>query len=145
MTKPTLVATKYNEATHSYTTTIGTDIGEFTASVVCRPEDYPYESEYFGFELAEIKATIAYARAKRKFYDAQIKVLDEFWGNMSKTRTYDDNAFWVSKIDDKIEELKWSKKFWTDEIDYLKEHYHLLIVDADAFNAAKVRHFGGKL
>ena len=63
---------------HQYHVTIGTDMGQFSGTVVCRSEDYKNESRYFGFELAEIKAEIQYARAKRNYYEAQLKALLSF-------------------------------------------------------------------
>ena len=36
-------------------------MGEFVGTAVCNEEDYQFESEYFGYELAEIKAEIEYA------------------------------------------------------------------------------------
>ena len=71
MNKPTLIENTYYESDHTYLVTIGTDMGEFTGCAQCEPADYDYESRYFGWELAEIKANLQYARAKRKYYIAQ--------------------------------------------------------------------------
>lgn len=124
---------------HQYHVTIGTDIGQFSGTAVCRPEDYTNESRYFGFELAEIKAEIQYARAKRNYYEAQLKALTQFWGDMSTTRTYDIDAFWVKKMRAKIEDIKNTKEFWDDRIKYLKECYHLKITTFDSLKSTRNR------
>lgn len=118
---------------HTYLITIGTDMGPFTGAVECRPEDYQYESEYFGFELAEMKAEIEYARAKRNYFKAQAKALNAFWGNMSKTRTYNDEDFWVKKIDSAIADIENQQLFWSDRVKYLKELYHQRIISFDNY------------
>ena len=114
-------------------------MGQFSGTVEIRPEDEPCRSNYFGWELAEIKANIQYARAKKKYYNAQLRALKEFWNNMSKTRTYDDTAFWVKKIEQQIKDLELTVKWWKDRIAYLKETYHLKITTFDSLNAKRKR------
>ena len=124
---------------HQYNVIIGTDIGQFSGTVECKAEDWGRESKFFGFELAEIKANIKYARAKKKHFEAQLCALKEFWGNMSKTRTYDDTAFWVKKIEQQIEELEGTVKWWKGRIQFLQESYHLKIITFDSFNSSRKR------
>ena len=139
MKKPTLIKNSISADGRLYNVIIGTDMGQFSGTVEIRPEDEPCRSNYFGWELAEIKANIQYARAKKKYYDIQLRVLKEFWGNMSKTRTYDGTAFWVKKIEQQIEDLEVTAKWWKNRIDYLKETYHLKIVTFDSLNAKRNR------
>ena len=122
---------------HTYLVTIGTDMGQFTGVAECREEDWDRESQYFGFELAEMKAEIEYARAKRKYYDAQLKALTKFWKNMSDTRSYDIDAFWVKKMRVAVDEVDNKKKFWADRVSYLKETYHKVIVTFDSLNTKR--------
>ena len=122
---------------HTYLVTIGTDIGQFTGVVECREEDWHRESQYFGFELAEIKAEIQYARAKRNYYDAQLNALTTFWKNMSNTRSYHVDAFWVKKMRVAVNEVDNKKKFWTDRVNYLKETYHRVIITFDSLNTKR--------
>ena len=129
--KHTLIKnTVYND---TYSVTIGTDMGQFTGTVFCRPEDKPHQSDYFGWELAEIKAEIEYARAKRKYYDAQMGALVQFWGEMSKTRTFDTDAFWVKKIAQRVDDLDNKRMFWADRVRDLQENYHQNIVAFDEY------------
>lgn len=129
--------TKPND--HAYLVTIGTDMGQFIGLVECREEDWDHESRYFGFELAEIKAEIQYARAKRNYYSAQLKALTEFWRDMSTTRTFDTEDFWVKKMRIKVDDIENTKRFWENRIKYLKECYHLKIVTFDSLNAKRNR------
>ena len=132
MKKHTLIETLYDEEQHAYVVTIGTDIGEFTGATQCREEDYKHEAKYFGFMLAEIKANIEYAKAKRNYWEAQIKALSSFWKNMEGTRSYDANAYWVKKIHMAIEEAKNKRKYWANEITQLKQNYYMRVVSVDA-------------
>ena len=124
---------------HQYNIVIGTDMGQFSGTVICRPEDYVHESRFLGYELAEIKAEIEYARAKRKYYDAQLKALTEFWRDMAQTRTYDIDAFWVKKMRNKVDDIEVIREFWTNRVKTLKEVYHTKILDFDAAVAARKR------
>lgn len=124
---------------HTYLVTIGTDIGQFTGVVECREEDWDHESQYFGFELAEMKATIQYARAKKKEYNAQLKALTQFWREMSATRTYDENAFWVQKMRKRINDIEGMQMFWSSEVDNLKTDYYVKIGTFDALNKKRNR------
>ena len=133
----TLIDHVYNEATHSYSVTIGTDIGQFSGTVMCRPEDYQFEASYFGYELAELKAMVQYARAKRDFYNAQIAALARFWREMSSTRTYDTNAFWVKKIKLRLDELAEERDIWVHKITAIRDIYHTRITQTDTVNARR--------
>lgn len=124
---------------HTYLVTIGTDIGQFTGAVECREEDWDYESKYFGFELAEIKAETEYARAKKRYYDAELRALTEFWRDMMTTRNYDQNAFWVKKIRAKVDDMQSKRRFWADRVKYLKECYHLKVTTFDSLKSTRDR------
>lgn len=125
---------------HTYLVTIGTDMGQFTGAVECREEDWDHESQYFGFELAEIKAEIEYARTKRKCYDAQLKALTEFWHDMSSTRTYNVDAFWVKKIRSKVNMIEAERSHWAERVKHLKEAYHLKVVTFDSLNIKRSKY-----
>ena len=139
MKKPTLIKNGISVDGRLYNVIIGTDIGQFSGTVEIRSEDESHRSNYFGWELAEIKANIKYAKAKKRNCEAQLKSLKEFWGNMSKTRTYDDTAFWVKKISQQIEELEGTVKGWKGRIRFLQESYHLKIVTFDSLNNSRKR------
>lgn len=122
---------------HCYCVTIGTDIGQFTGVVECREEDYAFESQYFGWELAELKAEIEYAKAKKKYYGALWQNFVVFWREMSETRTYDGDAFWVKKIAQRIDSYEDQERYWRDRANDLKEAYRVKILTFDALNKAR--------
>lgn len=128
--KHNLIETKYIDNT--YYTTIGTELGQFTGSVFCRPEDREMKSDYFGWTLAEIKAEIKYTKAKRREVLAKKEALTRFLREMSQTRTYDPNAFWVKKIKIEIGDLDCKQHNLAHRIDNLKDSYHKAVVDFDA-------------
>ena len=119
---------------HQYNVVIGTDMGQFSGTVVCRPEDYDHESKFLGYELAEIKAEIAYARAQRDHWNARLKALTQFWREMADTRSYNVDAYWVKKMRKDIDDAYYKRNMWKGRIDGLKEAYHERIVDRDASN-----------
>ena len=136
MTKHTLIhAGTAIDNPHLYNVVIGTDMGQFSGSVECRTEDFDHESRYFGYELAEIKALIKYARAKAKHYDALWHDLSNFWREMSQTRTYNRDAFWVKKISRRIDEYYDKAREWKELARSMKENYHVKIQTFDELNS----------
>lgn len=117
---------------HQYNVVIGTDMGQFSGTVVCRPEDYDHESKFLGYELAEIKAEIAYARAQRDHWNARLKALTQFWREMFDTRNYNVDAYWVKKMRKEVDEANGRVAYWVNTINYLKEAYHTKIQLFDA-------------
>ena len=116
---------------HTYLVTIGTDLGQFTGTTVCREEDWLHENEIFGFTLAEIKAEIEYAKAKKRVFNAQLKALTEFWRDLSDTRSYNMHDFWVKQMRIKINDIAWQRDYWTTRIKNLKIKYHDCITTRD--------------
>jgi hypothetical protein len=117
---------------HQYNVVIGTDMGQFSGTVVCREEDYDHESKFLGYELAEIKAEIAYARAQRDYWNARLKALTQFWREMADTRNYNVDAYWVKKMRKEVDEADKRVAYWVETINYLKEAYHIKIQVFDA-------------
>ena len=131
MRQHTLIDTYHDEETHAYCVTIGTDMGAFLGCVQCREEDYPHESQFFGFELAEIKAEIEYARAKRDHWNTQLLALNNYWRGMAGTRNYDGNAYWVKQLRHAVDHAADQRDYWVDEIDALKRTYLTTIIARD--------------
>lgn len=124
---------------------IGTDLGEFSGTVRCREEDQGNVSTYFGLELAEMKAEIAYLRAKKRDLKAQRKALVDFWYDMSDTRTYKEDEFWVKKIIMRITELDNRIAATSKAIGAMKEAYHQKIVTRDKSLQKMNKHLKGKV
>ena len=117
---------------HQYNVVIGTDMGQFSGTVVCRPEDYAHESKFLGYELAEIKAEIAYARAQRDHWAARLKALTQFWREMADTRNYNVDAYWVKKMRKDVNDADFQRRYWVETINYLKSAYHRKVKLFDA-------------
>lgn len=139
-----LINAYHDAAEHYSTVRIGTDIGEFEATVYCRPEDWNHESNIIGCQLAEIKARMKHAREKRKLYDAQLKALTQFWREMSTTRTYDVDAFWVKKMRVRVDDIDHKRSYWAWRVKDLKESYYELIKATDAANKQRDAYFKRK-
>jgi uncharacterized protein YecE (DUF72 family) len=122
---------------HTYLVTIGTDLGAFSGVVECREEDWDKESQYFGFELAELKAEIEFARAKRKEIKAQLIALRRFWCDMMDTRTYRANDFWVKQMRRRLSELEDSFQAWSCKVDRLRNAYQAKITAFDNAHSIK--------
>lgn len=135
--KHKLIETLHDADQHTYVVTIGTDMGQFAGAVQCRKEDYGNESRYFGFELAEIKAEIDYARAQRNYWNARAKALSEFWKDMSQTRTYDIDAFWVKKMRITLDNAMHKRTYWADQVKTLKAAYYEKIKGFDLANSKR--------
>ena len=75
--KPNLkvINSAFDETTRISTTTILTDIGQFTGIAKLHPDDAQYASRYAGCRYAEIRATIKYLKAKKTMMRTQIKEL----------------------------------------------------------------------
>ena len=125
---------------HQYNVVIGTDMGQFSGTVVCRKEDYKYESTYFGFELAEIKAEIQWARAKRNHWNARLKALTDYANAMCSTNSYGTNGYqWAGILLKHIEEAESECENWRNRIDAMKRLYHHKIEVFDATAQARAR------
>ena len=127
--KHTLISAVMYE--NDYVVTIGTKLGEFTGATTCKPEDQAFKSHYLGFELAEIKAEIAYARAERNRAHNELTALLHFWRDMSKTRTFDESAFWVKKIKQRTDALTDEYHSWEEKITALQNLYVIKVRDFD--------------
>lgn len=118
---------------HQYNVTIGTDLGQFSGTVLCQPENYEYESKYFGFELAEIKATLKWMSAKQAHWDARLKALTTFWRQMSQTRSYEADAYWVKKMLLEADKAAENREYWKQRRAKLKNIYHEKIMNYDSW------------
>jgi hypothetical protein len=129
----TLIENKYDEQKHRYEVTIGTNMGYFTGAVTCREEDYAHENTNVGYDLAEMKATMKYAQAKRKVYTERAKALKHFLSNMSSTRTFDTTAYWVKQCRKEIDRLWREASEWRQFEERLKQGYRLKIESRDQY------------
>lgn len=137
MKKPTLIDSDFNPDDHTSTVTIGTDIGQFTASVMTLPADYPFESRYFGCQLAEMKATRKWALAHYHQIRQRMKGLKDFWNAMAGTREFNPYAYYVKVLKKQYDRLEEEATFWSQKADSIERAYRTCIVTQDGLNHRK--------
>lgn len=133
MNMHTLILSDYDADKHQYKVKIGTDIGQFTGETVCQEVDYPHENSNVGYDLAEMKATIQYAKAKRKDYTSRAKGLQDFLNNMKNTRTFSENDYWVKQCLKEIRRLQNQAYEYRLYEERLKNGYRMKIIHRDEY------------
>lgn len=139
MRRPTLIESNFDLETHTSYVVLGTDIGQFEATVRTEPADYAYESKFFGCQLAEMKATYKWARAHYQQARQKQKGLQDFWRSMTNTRNYDSKAYWVKVARGQIDRLDQEACFWQSKAEAIKRAYHTAIITRDSLNNTKNR------
>lgn len=132
--KTKLIFSEHDKNNHISTVVINTDLGEFTGIVLCQPCDYKHESRYFGCQLAELKAVMQYASAKRAAAANQLKGLDKYYKMMANTRNFCADDYWVRKLKDALCAAANDVQYWKDYRKSLKQTYASLIVSRDKHN-----------
>ena len=115
--KYTLAKADYNKDTKISTVVIKTDIGEFVGESKCHDEDLPFESQYFGCQIAEWKAIRKYCKAKRLIITKQMEALLRFKSRMRETRGYDSSEFWVKIYTQTFDEYMSELLLWESNIE----------------------------
>lgn len=92
-----LVSSDFQPATHVSIVTINTDAGRFTGVAKCSKKDYEWESNYFGCELAEIRAGIKYMKAKLREARAKKKVMQDYYNIVSGMTSFNSQSPEMSK------------------------------------------------
>lgn len=115
--KYTLAKADYNKDTKISTVVIKTDIGEFVGESKCHDEDLPFESQYFGCQIAEWKAIRKYCKAKRLIITKQLDALLRFKSRMRETRGYDSSEFWVKIYTQTFDEYTSELLLWENNIE----------------------------
>lgn len=115
--KYTLAKADYNKDTKISTVVIKTDIGEFIGESKCHDEDLPFESQYFGCQIAEWKAIRKYCKAKRLIIAKQLDALLRFKSRMRETRGYDGSEFWIKIYTQTFDEYQSELLLWANNIE----------------------------
>lgn len=92
-----LVGSSFQPETHVSMVTINTDVGRFTGVAKCSKKDYEWESNYFGCELAEIRAGIKYMKAKLREAKAKKKVMQDYYNIVSSMASFNSQSPEMSK------------------------------------------------
>lgn len=115
--KYTLAKADYNKDTKISTVVIKTDIGEFMGESKCHDEDLPFESQYFGCQIAEWKAIRKYCKAKRQIIAKQMEALLRFKSRMCETKGYNGSEFWTKIYAQTFDEYQSELFLWESNIE----------------------------
>lgn len=113
---------------------IGTDLGEFEGIAECLIEDMDYFSNYFGCRIAELRALVKYAKAKVKYYKAQLGALRNFKNTMQDTRNWSPNDFYWKKLEQHIAETQQQILHWMKIRDSRQDAIRAAIKERDVYN-----------
>ena len=116
--KYTLAKADYNKDTKISTVVIKTDIGEFVGESKCHDEDLPFESQYFGCQIAEWKAIRKYCKVKRQIIKGQIAALQRFVHRMTETKRYNASDFWTQIYCHTVDEYFAELSLWESNIEH---------------------------
>ena len=116
--KYTLAKADYNKDTKISTVVIKTDIGEFAGESKCHDEDLPFESQYFGCQIAEWKAIRKYCKVKRQIIKGQIAALQRFMHRMTETKGYNASDFWTQIYCHTVDEYFTELSLWENNIEH---------------------------
>lgn len=106
----TLMHSEYNPETGVSIVKINTDVGVFEGRAKCHPEE-KYKSRYFGCQIAEGRALIAYQRALVKIGNAQLKSLFDLNTTFCQLRDYQKDNIYTSKL----RRAMYEKQEWINE------------------------------
>lgn len=106
----TLVYSNYDEDTGVSTVKINTDIGVFTGSAKCHPDE-EIKSKYYGCQLAEGRAILAYLKNLVKIGKAQRDALFNLNTTVCQLRDYQKDNIYTSKI----RRAMYEKQEWIDK------------------------------
>lgn len=116
--KYTLAKADYNKDTKISIVVIKTDIGEFVGESKCHDEDLPFESQYFGCQIAEWKAIRKYCKAKRQIIAKQMEALLRFKSRMCETKKYNSSEFWTKIYTQTFDEYQSELLLWESNIEH---------------------------
>ena len=107
----TLMNSNYDETTGVSTVTINTDVGMFTGTAKCHPDE-KYKSKFFGCQIAEGRALLAYQRELVKIGNAQLTALFNLNTTVCQMRDYKKDNMYTSKI----RRAMYEKQKWIENI-----------------------------
>lgn len=115
-----MIYSNYNEITGISTVTLSTDLGEFTGTAKLHEEDREIASNYFGCQLAEVRALVEYSKRKKMIARQQYLMLKNLYSNIEQMTEFDENDVAARKMRRKIYELHREWKKWNNNVETLK-------------------------
>lgn len=107
--KITLLYTDYDKATGLSVVGMRNRYGCFEATARLHPEDKPYESSYFGCQVAEAKCMIQTHQARIRIINEKIKTLEDFEKVLKNLKDYNPDSIECRKLRKQIYLLKQEK------------------------------------
>lgn len=89
-----------------------TDMGLCEGCAATHPDDAVYQSEFFGCRMAETRAQIKYCKRRAHKAWEEARVLRKFLNHMSGTRTFNENAYYVSQLKKEIQHQENQRELW---------------------------------
>ena len=128
----TLMNSNYDETTGVSTVTINTDVGVFTGTSKCHPDE-KYKSKFFGCQIAEGRALLAYQRELVKIGHAQLTALFNLNTTVCQMTDYQKDNMYTSKI----RRAMYEKQAWIEErkkkIEETKNAIKIMIAARDEY------------
>lgn len=113
------------------TVTIGTDLGAFTGVSPCQDADRENFSQFFGCEIAELKAWRKYAKARKAVENTKLKALKEYAYRMEHTRNFDPSAYWYKQLIAEIAETSSRREQWSLTMERISQGIQRTIIARD--------------
>lgn len=100
--------------------TLSTDLGEFTGVSRLHEDDREIASSFFGCEIAEIRALIAYSKRQKMIVAQQYKAFKDMYKNLEQMKAFNKESVEARKIRRKMYELSEEWNQWKDNIESLE-------------------------
>lgn len=99
---------------------LSTDLGEFTGVSRLHEDDRQNASEFFGCEIAELRALIAYTKRQKQITAYQYKAVKDMYINLSQMKEFNKESVEARKIRRKLHELHEEWMQWKKNINSLE-------------------------
>lgn len=100
--------------------TLTTDLGEFTGVSRLHEDDRENASSFFGCEIAEMRALIAYSKRQKMITSQQYKAIKDMYKNLEQMKAFNKESVEARKIRRKLYELSEEWHQWKDNIKSLE-------------------------
>jgi pantothenate synthetase len=112
--------------------TIITELGEFTGVSRLHEDDKENASSFFGCEIAEMRALIAYSKRNQLITSHQYKAIKDMYKNLEQMKDFNKESVEARKIRRKLYELSEEWRQWKDNVKSLEANIAAKCVARDA-------------
>ena len=104
--------------------TLATDLGEFTSVSRLHEDDRENASSFFGCEIAEMRALIAYSKRQKMITSQQYKAIKDMYKNLEQMKAFNKDSVEARKIRRKLYELHEEWAQWKKNINSLEANIY---------------------